>query len=567
MVTLSAMSGFQPAITVQQAMSMIHNRELLIPAFQREFVWDAVRVENLFDSIMKGYPISSMLFWNVTADNFSSFDFYDFLPSCIYGVANRNQKVVSFTKPFCAVLDGQQRLTSLYLGLYGTYAYHMRYHSWTVDEKNYPSRKLYLNLTKKLNEEEGQKTYNFAFLSEEDTQKRDVYRANGELWMRVGVVMQITRVNAFCREHELSDEESDVLEQLCDALCKKPIINYYLETSVEPKQAVNIFVRINSGGKALSISDILQSITINGWTVKNAREQFQNLIDKVQSLGFNISHDYILKSFLCLFHSSVKFQINSFDTEFLRKTEAKWDEVKEATLSLFTLLRNYGFTNGTLKSYNATLPILCYLYWNGKYSNFATLKMYEADRLLIKKWLMKNLILRSFGSSADSTLQAAIKCLRSQGTFPSDEVQEHIGMRFTIDDSFVEELLKVQKDDPYAFSILSLLYPDANYALTKFDKDHLHPGSRFNEYKKLGGTHDWPEYNSIVNLQLLEESRNQSKNDAYLKDWVDSEVKLRSNLYVETYIPVDCSLKLADFDTFYDKRKVLLAKKLKEVMG
>lgn len=558
-----ATTGFQPAISVKEAIRMIHKRELLIPAFQREFVWDAPRVENLFDSIMKGYPISSMLFWKVDSSNFKSFDFYDFLSSIVYGGKNVNTKVPAMMQPFCAVLDGQQRLTALYVGMYGTYAYHQRYRAWEVNDYNFPPRKLYLNLTSTLSDIEGQKTYNFLFLTKENTQDRDLYRdEKGDLWMRVGLVMEIDYITSFCRQNELSTEESKVLEQLQNAFCSRTVINYYLETSVHPSQAVNIFVRINSGGKALSMSDILQSITINGWTHTDARSEFQYLIDKVDEMSFNISHDYILKAFLCLYHSSVKFLINSFDVHFLQITEDNWKYIRDAILNLFRLLQSFGFNHFTLKSYNATLPILCYLYWNNKYNNCARAIAMREDRQVIKHWLIKNILLQSFGSSADSTLQAAIKDLKGQPTFPAELIQNNIDVRYSIDEQFALELLSTQKDNAYAFSILCLLYPDANYTITKFDKDHLHPTSRFEEYQNLGGSKSWFEYNSIVNLQLLEESHNESKGDEYLKDWVTDTLPQRPHLYEETYIPKNVSLDLKDFDAFYEARKQLLLAKL-----
>ena len=59
------MSGFQPAITIKNALNSILKREYLIPDFQRDYTWGTEQIERLFDSIMKGYPISSMLFCKI----------------------------------------------------------------------------------------------------------------------------------------------------------------------------------------------------------------------------------------------------------------------------------------------------------------------------------------------------------------------------------------------------------------------------------------------------------------------------------------------------------------------
>ena len=57
------MSKFQTPITINEAMQHINNNEYLLPAFQREFVWDSEQIERLFDSLMRMYPTNSMLFW------------------------------------------------------------------------------------------------------------------------------------------------------------------------------------------------------------------------------------------------------------------------------------------------------------------------------------------------------------------------------------------------------------------------------------------------------------------------------------------------------------------------
>lgn len=562
------MSAFQTPITVKEAMEKINHRDYLIPAFQREYVWDHVRVENLFDSLMREYPINSMLFWQVTQPAYSSFTFYDFLSQYVecHKVHNTATNV---TNDFYAVLDGQQRLTSLYLGLYGTYAYHTKYRGWDYTPDNFPQRKLYLNISKiNANASEDDKMYIFEFLKDSDTDGQDLIQMGRNKWFRVGHIIDLfpNGILTFVMNNGLSVDEAYILNQLMNVICYKGNINYYLETAVQPNQAVNIFVRTNSGGKPLSTSDILLSLTIAGWTKVNAKEEFVQLADTVSGFGFSINHEYILKAFLCLFHSSVKNQISSFDTNFLNLTEQHWSCVKDCITSLFELLNSFGLDNTTLKSYNATLPILCYLYWNNKYSKFTSSVANTQDRDIIRKWLLKTLLYKSFGTSADSVLQRALKKLKDQNLFPADLVSSDMGQPTVVDPAWIDELLATQKDDPYAFSILSILYPSCNFATTKFDKDHLHPAAMYDQYKNGGGTKSWAEYNSIVNLQLLDSASNRSKNADSLDTWVAQTITNRPNLYSETYIPNDVSLLLSDFDSFYDKRKLLLSEQLKSLL-
>ena len=107
------MSGFQTPITIKQAIDRIKTNAYLLPAFQREYVWYYYQVDNLFDSLMKGYPISSMLFWKVKDEAKNAYKFYKILDKYIekYHIHNdafnKNQ-----VNDFHAILDGQQRLTS-----------------------------------------------------------------------------------------------------------------------------------------------------------------------------------------------------------------------------------------------------------------------------------------------------------------------------------------------------------------------------------------------------------------------------------------------------------------------
>jgi uncharacterized protein with ParB-like and HNH nuclease domain len=58
---------FQMPITIAQALRGIQTYDYVLPAIQREFVWDTGQVARLFDSLLRGYPIGSFLFWKVDA--------------------------------------------------------------------------------------------------------------------------------------------------------------------------------------------------------------------------------------------------------------------------------------------------------------------------------------------------------------------------------------------------------------------------------------------------------------------------------------------------------------------
>lgn len=73
-------TGFQPNITIKEAIDHIDRQEYLLPSIQRKFVWSAPQIETLFDSIMRGYPINSFMFWHIyDAEIKKNFKFYKFL--------------------------------------------------------------------------------------------------------------------------------------------------------------------------------------------------------------------------------------------------------------------------------------------------------------------------------------------------------------------------------------------------------------------------------------------------------------------------------------------------------
>ena len=103
------------------------NTQYFLPAIQREFVWRPAQIVQLFDSIMRGYPISSFLFWELQKQNRDKWEAYTFINKATHKnthnqVANTN-KVPQLT----LILDDQQRLTSLLLKLKGTYVVKKKY--------------------------------------------------------------------------------------------------------------------------------------------------------------------------------------------------------------------------------------------------------------------------------------------------------------------------------------------------------------------------------------------------------------------------------------------------------
>lgn len=158
--------AYQTALTIESVIKDIDSKKYLLPSIQREFVWSTGQIEKLFDSLMRDYPINAFLFWKVPREKVSEFKFYEFLRDYHQKDNKHNPKAnTNGTEDIIAILDGQQRMTSLYIALKGTYAYKMSYKRWD-NPAAYPKRKLYLNLLAA--SDDADMFYDFLFLTEEE---------------------------------------------------------------------------------------------------------------------------------------------------------------------------------------------------------------------------------------------------------------------------------------------------------------------------------------------------------------------------------------------------------------
>lgn len=580
------MAGFQSPITIAQAIERIHRNEYLLPAFQRDFVWSAEQIEKLFDSLMKGYPISSMLFWKVRGGTKTDFRFYKFLSAFIqYHWICNDPIPTDNINDFYAVLDGQQRLTSLYIGLCGSYAYKDYRKRWDYSEYNFPTRHLYFNISRKYTQEESDREFIFSFVDKNISKEKDLFiDKSNEKWFRVGKILALHQdynygIDEFAEDNNIDKESKRLLRLLDNVIHTKLNINFYEEDEQKPDKAVNIFIRINSGGTALSFSDILMSIAIANCKQMDAKTEIKNLVEHVRSKGFNISHDFILKSFLYLYHKDVRSLITSFNLGFIELVENNWTRIRDAVSNLFDLLRSFGLTDFTMTSYNAAMPILYYLYHKDIYQDFYKKMGNREDCEIIKKWLFSILLRRAFGASADSVLAQSRRAYTTDITgsyiketvtlFPATEINSEIRKLSDVGDDFIEDLLYSQKDSRYSFPILAMMYPNLDYRNNNFHQDHLHPASAYNDLEeKDKEKYGWQVYNSILNLQMLDANENESKNAKPLEKWVSEQTRNKDmRKFMEDHLIPDTDLSLSNFSDFIEKRKAMLVQRIRKMIN
>ena len=580
--------SFQTPITINTAINNIRDNNYLLPAIQREFIWSSNKIEWLFDSIMRNYPISSFLFWKVEGETKKGYKFYKFIHEFRERYKIHNEEIsTDGEKDFVAVLDGQQRLTSLYIGLKGTYAYKGHGKWWEDSEKSLPTRRLYLNIVEGLSEQEDGRLFEFKFLRDTETDTSEIYN---DKWFKVGAILNYAdedKFDDFVDEFD-SKYTRKTLKALRKAIHEKLLINYFLEPEQNIDKALNIFIRINSGGEPLNFSDLMLSIAIANWKHKDARKEIYRLVDNIRDKGFSISKDFILRTFLYLYSKDTKFKVTNFSKDNAEKFEEEWDNIRNAILSVFDLVKTFGFIDSTLTSKNALLPIIYYIYHRNIYEKFHTKTSYTSDRKIIKKWLLVVTVKRLFGGTSDSFLNQirkaftddinSVKINSTIESFPVKIIESKIKKDISISDEFIEDLLVTQKDDKYAFAILALLYPDLDYKNNTFHKDHLHPISSFKkktiEALELDNETMNDYYlnrylnNSIYNLQMLDSNENMSKNSLDLNSWVDKVTDSTTKAtFLETHIIPNVDLSFSNFKEFIDKREIILKERLKSLLS
>lgn len=571
--------SFQYPITISDAIAHIESRQYLLPAIQRKFVWSSEQIEVLFDSIMRGYPINTFMLWKVVDNKTkNNYKFYEFLKEYRAFFNDENPYINTKGYPdFMAVIDGQQRLTSLYLGLKGSYAYKMPRKWWKDNEECLPTRKLYINLTAEAKDDERKMKYDFKFLSNSEIEnisaKADMFLINDIYLYRDPDALEDYMSGIQWRDSKFAKK---ALRRLRAVVFEDKLINYYQEENQDIDTVLDIFIRTNSGGEPLSFSNLLMSITTANWT-RDARKEFKNLIDAVYANNFIISSDLILKCCLVLFKDNIKFQVANFDANIVCQFDENWERIRKCIEVTFELLKKWGFNDSSLRAKNSVIPIVFYVYNKAIENEILKEHLYQEDKRLMRKWLCISLLKGVFGGHSDSVLTTIKKVLSDKEikVFPYEKIKlafaSDDAKSLTLSDEFIDDVLKTQKDSANCYAVLALLYSHLHYDTVSYHKDHLHPASHFlklkpsdfadiNTYNFYTNPENW---NSVLNLQLLSANSNESKNDEELKSWVES-----NNIDRESrLIPKNISLEFSDFPVFIRERKELLTRILKSAIG
>lgn len=554
----------------------INENKYVMPAFQRDYVWNLNRVEKLWDSILQGYPFSTFLFWKLDENHVTSSNlFYVFARSCNFkkNGDNRGCKYVSGkidfsdeNHPTIAVLDGQQRLTSLFLSLYGE--------MWKEPRKN--SDRLLMRLYIELDKSKIDENENF------NTKKYDIYFTEKAPAVISPSLFEIKNIlkeefkDPDTREVEIDNIVSriparqqeyakSILNRLCQAFYDQELVVYTEISELYQDDALEMFVRFNSGGKQLSKADISMSILEAYWT--NVKSDFKSALTGPYK---DFGNDFILRTAHMLYGDVVKSNIDQDFTQLFKANFSKFKRVLQKTADLF-VSAHYDLSKFSSR-WNVVIPIIYLIYnneENDKYIDYA-------EGLFA--YLFRSILFNYYASGTTGKLQK-MRSLIFENNFALVPAMFENDEDLRVTNSKIDDLFFAEKDSTTAWNVLYCLGFNNIQQDYDYDQDHIHPAYRFAAAKPLGmSDSDWTMarnlYNKLANLQLLESGENRSKgNEDFGQYYMSLSPVAHERMKKEGFIPEPpVGVKPSDyydiknFINFYNDRKALLTDIIKKLL-
>ncbi|GAA7656987.1 DUF262 domain-containing protein [Helicobacter pylori] len=438
------------------------NVRYFLPDIQREYVWlkkaDEKKIEQLFDSILRGYPIGSFLFWKLPKEDIAksdeqdsdklNFQLYQFITNYDERKPHNEKIRIEQIKrdDLYIVLDGQQRLTSLYIRLKGTRT--LKKKNAKINNPNaYEEKRLYLNLKHQPNMDNPEDNYEFEFHAQKPENDKKHW------WFKVGDILELKNVWNYAQEHGLKGNELALLENLSKAFRDKQLISFFEETEKNLNKVLNIFIRVNSGGVKLSYSDLLMSILTASFS-SDIRERMNELVDALKDQGFsNMGQDQVLKTCLLLIGKDTTFELKNFNKQNIKEIEDNWEKITESIYNATELLETFGYAGYLGSAY--ILSSLAYFYFLNSNS-----KMNKSDEEQALKFVRNAQITSYFTPSTDTKLSIIAHGMKDAPTFESfnHNLAKHETSPLKITNHAIGEMM-CSSSHARVFPILQILYP------------------------------------------------------------------------------------------------------------
>lgn len=505
---------------IRKLMDQVTHGELRLPEIQRGYIWKPAQVAGLVDSLYRGYPSGSILLWE-TSEPVTEKE----LKSSATGV--------SMVKPLY-LLDGQQRLTSLHRVFTG----HER------------AQVVFNVLTEK-------------FQIESAATRRDPrwVRAHDLLADKVSAFALVAQLQANVAISGISEEE---LFGRLDRIRKIGGYSYWLEIldGLPYEEVTEIFVRVNSRGRALKETDLALATLSARWpgVVGKLEEQVQWCRDHhYQALDMA----FLVRCLAAL--ATETTSPGSFATVEISKLESAWEAAKRGLHHAVALLRDEAeIDNSTLiPSANALVPLVYYL---GKRKDVA---LAAEERNTLIYWLLVAFIHSRYSASAATVIAQDVAALR--GGDPLGNLYRNLGLlqlrpeitpssiagKSSTSPFFLLGYLAARRNKArdWWFGVPVALSHDGSY---KLEYHHIHPRAR------LKDTYGKADINDLANLAFISDKANRkisARPPAIYFEELDLE-DLERHL-----VPSDPVLRSVEqYPQFVAKRRTLLAAAMNDVL-
>jgi len=548
--------------TIYETLERINRNEIVLPAIQRNFVWEKDQIDLLFESVLSKYPISSFLFWKLTPritknQNNVFFRFQDLAYGNTYLKSSPNRlQDYELKKAKYGILDGQQRLSSLYIIFFGKYKIRPP-KAWHSKTQYFEEYDLYFDLNANLNSDD-----KFEFLKEP---KQNYFK--------------VKEIQNFYQEHLTEQELDENINEYIDhkqlSLSKRQIDNlfklsqvFFIDKAIKSfiidnneNDALEIFIRLNSGGTKLTKTDLVFSKIEASWP--DAREKIDAQIEKMNP-EYAFSREFIILCLLYIYGEDGELSSVNIGKNVTIQAKDDWEKIVQALDLTKKLIAYCGFdSHNKIGSYNALVPIFGYIYIN------PSIKLNE-NRLQkeVTHYLMRSFFGSVYSSSSPHVLTRIRKNIREQSQFNADKLYKIKDVK----SDTIENLLKSEKNDKTRLC-LYILHKEKTNTLNQ-EQDHIHPRSVFLDYSNKHENIDdsvWTEWveksNCLPNLHLLTENKNKSKSKKPLTSWLKEKNITESDFKTTALIPIEASLDFDKFDEFYEIREKLLRSKLETLFG
>ncbi|MBY3153178.1 DUF262 domain-containing protein [Rhizobium laguerreae] len=374
---------------ISSILEKIDERQLFVPAFQREYVWKKKDAKLLIDSMIKGYPTGTILTWDTNH------------PPELKGdhVYDARQGAIKI------LLDGQQRVTTLYMLIRGELPPY-----YTLEEITEDTRGLHVNV---------------------ETREIEYYQKrmeNDPRWLKITEIfkrsMRARDVVRGLEEtgREVSREDEDKIDDTFSAvqgILDRDFPEQNIPATANLRAAIDIFYIVNAGGVALTDAELALAQISGYWP--QAREAFKMKLDVLKSNGFIFKLDFIVYALLAILHQggSDMRKLHSVDNN--NAIREVWKALDDKVLDyVANLLRGHAFVDHTdeINSIYAVIPIVAYCHRRN-------CNLSHNDIQKVVKWFYYSQVRRRYVSQLPQKLDHDLKIVATSDT-PFDRLLEVI---------------------------------------------------------------------------------------------------------------------------------------------